>query len=105
MVSVAEIVILSFVASGVIVTLDPATRVKVSVALSAETVVEPTVTLLNAFWLTYELWVWLPAAAVVEVVPIVKLLVPLLSNAFSNLPIAALSVSVVLIALVDEGLL
>ena len=31
------------------ITLEPATRVSVSVALSAETVVEPTVILLNAF--------------------------------------------------------
>ena len=56
-VSLEEIVILSFVASGVIVTFDPATSVNVSVAESAETVVEPMVTLLNAFWLTYALWV------------------------------------------------
>ena len=49
-VSVAEIVILSFVASGVIVTFVPATNVSVSVAVSAEIVVLPTVTLLNAFW-------------------------------------------------------
>jgi hypothetical protein len=46
---VEAIVILSFVASGVRVILLPATRVKVSVAVSAAILVEPTVTLLNAF--------------------------------------------------------
>ena len=52
LVSVAEIVILSFVASGVIVTFAPAAIVKVSVALSAAIVVEPIVTLEKAFWFT-----------------------------------------------------
>jgi hypothetical protein len=48
-VSVAAIVILSLVASGVIVILSPASKVKVSVLESAATVVVPTFTLLNAF--------------------------------------------------------
>ena len=46
---VAAIVILSLVASGAIVTFEPATSVSVSVAESAATVVDPTTTLLNAF--------------------------------------------------------
>ena len=49
-VSIEEMVILPFVASGVIVTLEPATIVSVSVTVSAATVVSPTFTLLNAFW-------------------------------------------------------
>ena len=48
-VSVADIVTLSLVASGVIVTLLPASRVNVSVLLSADTVVLPTLILLKAF--------------------------------------------------------
>jgi len=49
LVSVVAIVILSLVASGVNVTLLPATNSKVSVLLSAAIVVEPTLTLLKAF--------------------------------------------------------
>ena len=44
--------ILSLVASGVKVILVPATKVRVSVLLSAAIVVEPTTTLPKAFWLT-----------------------------------------------------
>ena len=46
------IVTLSFVASGVNVTNVAADSSSVSVVVSAAIVVEPTLTLLNAFWLT-----------------------------------------------------
>ena len=51
-VSFAAMVILSFVASGVMVTLLPAASVNVSVFVSAATVTSPTFTFENAFWLT-----------------------------------------------------
>ena len=50
--SAAAMVTLSFVVSGVSVTLLPATSSKVSVFVSAATVVDPTLTFENAFWLT-----------------------------------------------------
>ena len=52
MLSVTLIVTLSVVASGVRVIPVPAANSKVSVFVSAAIVVEPTLTLLNAFWLT-----------------------------------------------------
>ena len=51
------IVILSVVASEVKTILEPATNSNVSVALSAATVVVPTLTFENAFWFTYSLCV------------------------------------------------
>ena len=54
--SVAAMVTLSLVASGVSVTFDPATSSRVSVAESAATLVVPTLTVENAFWFG-----WAPA--------------------------------------------
>ena len=51
-VSLAAMVSLSFAASGVRVTLVPATKVSVSVFVSAAMVVEPTRILPKAFWFT-----------------------------------------------------